>query len=288
MRFLIPPEYGLIVNAFNQASTLRGAAALLGMDPAALVRKVQTISHEYGFLEKIGRRWTLTDQGRKVAFWTEEMLNSQKLLMEETSRIRISAFPWLIEEALIPQFHNLEALFKSKYRWSFRMAATDLEADLIHNRTDFVIHGRSPHDPDIAHRRVVSYPWVAVAPAAWKGEISRLSTLQLTDYLNGRQFCRHTDLNPMTALGFSPEKIHNLILDGVIGLRSSVIHELGWSVLPAMSVQNALKERKLIKLNLPITYSDDVSIWWVRSRKDISNHVKNIASWIQKIEVIGK
>lgn len=288
MKFLIPPEYGLIANAFNQATTLRGAAALLGMDPAALVRKVQVISQEYGLLEKIGRRWTLTDLGRRVAFWTEEMLNSQKLLVEETSQLRISAFPWLVEEALIPHFQNLETAFKTKLKWSFKMSGTDLEADLIHNRTDFVIHGKSPQDPDIAHRRIASYPWVAVAPYAWKNEVSRLSTKQLIDFLNGKYFCRHADLNPMTALNYSPDKIHDLILDGVIGLRSAVIKDMGWSALPAMSIQSALKEKKLIKLNLPITYSDDVSIWWIRSRKDISSHVKQIASWIQKIEVIGK
>lgn len=288
MKFLIPPEYGLIVNAFNQAPTLRGAANLLGIDPAALVRKVQTISQEYGYLEKIGNRWTLTDLGRKVAFWTEEVINSQKMLLEESSRIRISAFPWLIEEALVPSFENLNSSLKDKFKWSFKMAAVDLEADLIHNRTDFVIHGKSPQDPDIAHRRIVSYPWVAVAPASWKSNVTRLGTPQLIEFLNKQAFCRHSDLNPTTVLGYSPETLHDLHLDGVIGIRSAVIHEMGWSVLPAMSVQNALKEKKLIKLNLPITYSDDVSIWWVRSRKDIANQVKQIATWIQKIEVIGR
>lgn len=89
----------------------------------------------------------------------------------------------------------------------------------------------------------------------------------------------------MTALNYSPDKVHDLIVDGVIGLRSAVVKEMGWSVLPAMSIQSALKEKKIIKLNLPITYSDNVSIWWIRSRKDVSNYAKQIAYWIQKIEV---
>ncbi|NUM60463.1 MAG: LysR family transcriptional regulator [Bdellovibrionaceae bacterium] len=285
MKFVIPPEYGLIVNAFNQASTLRGAAHLLNMDPAALVRKVQTISQEYGYLEKIGRRWTVTDTGKKIAYWTEEMINSQKILAEETPRLRMSAYSWLTEEALIPNFDSLDATFKAKYRWSFKMGGSDLESDLIHNRTDFVIHGKAPNDPSIAHRRITNYPWVAVAPYSWKNEVSQLSQKQLIHFLNAKCFCRHADLNPITALNYMPDKIHDLIVDGVIGLRSAVVKEMGWSVLPAMSIQSALKEKKIIKLNLPITYSDNVSIWWIRSRKDVSNYAKQIANWIQKIEV---
>lgn len=286
MKFIIPPEYGLIVNAFSQTSTLRGAAQMLGMDPAALVRKVQTISQEYGYLEKIGRRWTVTDKGRKVAYWTEEMINSQKILAEDVPRLRVSAYSWLIEEALIPHYESLNEAFKEKFRWSFKMGGSDLESDLIHNRTDFVIHGKAPMDPSIAHQRIINYPWVAVAPYSWKKSVSGIPQKQLVDFLNTKSFCRHADLNPITALNYLPEKIHDLIADGVIGLRSAVINEMGWSALPAMSIQRALKENKVIKLNLPITYTDNVSIWWIRSRKDISKYSKQIANWIQKIEVI--
>ncbi|MBL7542243.1 MAG: LysR family transcriptional regulator [Bdellovibrionaceae bacterium] len=285
MKFVIPPEYGLIVNAFNQTSSLRGAAQLLGIDPAALVRKVQMISQEFGYLEKIGRRWTVTDAGKKIAYWTEEMINSQKLLAEETPRLRISAYAWLTEEALIPNFASLDAAFKVKYKWSLKMGGMDLESDLIHNRTDFVIHGKAPNDPSIAHRRITNYPWVAIAPYAWKEEVSRLAQKPLIQFLNTRKFCRHADLNPVTVLNYSPDNIHDLIVDGVIGLRSSVINEMGWSAVPAMSIQSALKEKKIIKLNLPITYSDNVSLWWIRSRKDVSSYAKHIAYWIQKIKV---
>lgn len=286
MKFLIPPEYCLIVNAFSQASTLRGAAQLLGTDPAALVRKVQRIHQEYGFLEKIGNRWTVTSSGQKIAYWTEEMINSQKILSEEMPRMRISAYSWLTEDMLIPNYKSLDTAFKSKFKWSLQMSGSDLEQELVSNRSDFVIHGKAPNDPNVAHRRICSFPWVAVAPYSWKAEVSRLTSKQLIEFLNRRDFCRHADLNPITALNYSPERVHDLILDGVIGLRSAVINGLGWSALPAMSIQTAIREKKLLKLNLPISYSDDVSIWWMRSRKDAPVHAKHIAAWIQKFDVI--
>ncbi len=274
------------MSAFSQASTLRGAAVLLGTDPAALVRKVQRINQEFGFLEKIGNRWTVTSSGQKIAHWTEEMINGQKILTEEAPRLRISAYSWLTEEMLIPNFQSLTTDFKSKYKWSIQMGGTDLEQELIYNRSDFVIHGKAPNDPNVAHRRICSFPWVPVVPYSWKEEVSRLNHKQLIDYLNERDFCRHAHLNPATVLNYSPKRTHDLIVDGVIGLRSAVIHALGWSALPAMSVQSALREKKLFKLNLPIKYSDDVSIWWMRSRKDASAQGKIIGAWIQAFEVI--
>ncbi len=286
MKFFIPPEYCLIVSAFSQASTLRGAAQLLGTDPAALVRKVQRINQEYGFLEKIGNRWTVTSSGQKLAYWTEEMINSQKLLSEEAPRLRVSAYSWLTEDMLIPNFKSLDTNFKSKFKWSFQMGGSDLEQDLISNRTDFVIHGKAPNSPNVAHRRICSFPWAGVVPYSWKNEVSRLNQKQLVEFLDKKDFCRHASLNPTTVLNYEPERIHDLVLDGVIGLRSAVVNGLGWSALPAMSVQSAIREKKLLKINLPIAYSDDVSIWWMRSRKDASAQSKQIAAWIQKFDVI--
>lgn len=286
MKFLVPTEYCLIIKAFSQASTLRGAAELLGTDPAALVRKVQHIHNEYGLLEKIGNRWTVTSAGQKLAHWTEEAINSQKLLLEAAPRLRISAFAWLTEEMLIPNYATLDSAVKTKLKWSFQMSGTNLEQDLIYNRTDFVIHGKAPNDPNVAHRKISAFPWVTIAPYSWKNDLSGLSQKHLQDFLNTKPFCRHADLNPATVLNFVPEKIHDLILDGVIGLRSAIVNELGWSAVPAMSIQTAIKEKKVLKLNLPITYRDDVSVWWMRSRREATAQVKQISSWIQDFRVL--
>lgn len=291
MKYPVPPEYCLIVKAFSQASTLRGSAMLLGVDPAVLVRKVKMISQEFGFLEKVGNRWAVTDAGRRLAYWTEEAISSQTLLLYATPRLRISAFSWLIEEILIPEFDTLNETFKSKYEFSFRMVASNLEQELLSNRSDFVLHGQAPTDPAIAHKRIAAIPWVVIVPTSWRSKVAKLSPAELVHFLNQKPFCRHADLAPMTALGYNPSRVHSMIADSIIGLRSAVMNELGWTALPAMSVKSALKEKKVFKLNMKLDYKDDLSLWWMRSRKDSSGLSKQFATWIEiqnsKLSILG-
>lgn len=285
MNYPIPTEYCLIVNAFNQATTLRGAAILLNTDPAGLVRKVQKISSEYGFLQKTGNRWTVTESGRRVAQWTDEMLISQKKLLDEKPRLRIAAFTWLAEEMLIKNFRKLEVAFNSKYSWSYKMVASNLEQEILQSRSDFVITGHAPNDPTIGHKKITVLPWVVIIPHPWKKDVSGKSKDQLIAFLQSKPFIRHATMNPEQVLGFQTDTTSNLIVDGVIGLRSAVINELGWSAVPAMSVQGALREKKVIKLNIQTHIKDEVSIWWLRARKDSASNVGAIVKWISDFSV---
>jgi DNA-binding transcriptional LysR family regulator len=281
----IPMDYCLIVNAFNQTSTLRGAALLLEADPAGLVRKCQQISADYGFLQKIGNRWVVTESGRKVALWTDQVINEQKKLLDEKPRLRISAFTWLAEEMMIPKFSLLNKSAGSKYSWSYKTIAADLEAELLQGRSDFVITGHAPNDPTIAHKRIASYSWIVVAPFAWKKALSNLDRQGTIQFLQSMPFVRHSKMNPEQMLEFKPENVANLIVDGVVGLRSAVVNEIGWSVLPAMSIQSFLVEKKLIKINLSAHVRDDVSVWWLRARKDLVSSTKFVISWISEFQV---
>ncbi|MNL12265.1 hypothetical protein D3C87_1331280 [compost metagenome] len=68
--------------------------------------------------------------------------------------------------------------------------------------------------------------------------------------------------------------------DAVIGLRSAVVNGEGWSVLPAMSVHQYLEDKKLLKLSLPTYIKDEVSVWWVRARKDMAETSKVVTKWV--------
>ena len=285
MKFPIPPEYCLVVNAFNQTSSLRGAAAVLGTDPASLVRKAQKISSEFSLLHKVGNRWAVTETGRRVAQWTDDVIQSQLKLLDEKPSFRIAAFGWLAEEMMIPHFQRLDALFNTRYSWSYKIIASDLEQELLQSRSDFVITGHAPNDPSIAHRRLGTYPWVVVVPYSWKKAISNLAAGELYDFLRSRPFLRYTKVNPEQILKFSPENISNLMMDGVIGVRAGVAAEIGWGVIPAMAGKSLLKEKKVIKLDLHTHIKDEISIWWLRSRKDTTASIKTISLWISEFEV---
>jgi len=52
-----------------------------------------------------------------------------------------------------------------------------------------------------------------------------------------------------------------------------------------MSIQSFLEDKKLMKVQLPTCINDDVSIWWLRARKDSAAQVKNIFKWVLDFEV---
>lgn len=282
-KFSVPPEYCLIINALNQAQSLRSAASLLGMDPPALVRKVRIISEEYGFLEKSGNRWIVNENGRRIAQWTDDMINSQAELLSDKYRIRITSFSWLAEETLIPNYSSLRKLLGGKHDCIFKITATDSEKELLQSRTDLVIQGHPPTDPLIAHKKVASLYWVVVMPRSWKKHASSLSNPQLRDFLNQKPFIRLESMNPESVLGFQPKTLADIGVDGVIGLRSAVLAGEGWSTLPAMSVARYINEDKLFKVDFQTHIKDDLSVWWLRSRKELSSPTKSVISWLSNL-----
>lgn len=286
LNYPISPEYCLIVNAFSQRDSLRGAAQLLGTDPAALVRKVQKLVNEHDFLQKAGNRWVVTESGKRVAQWTSEFIASQAQLNAEPARLRIAAFTWLAEEMLIPQLPHLQELLSSEINWSIQMTASDLEQELIRSRADFVIHGTAPNDPAVAHKRISNYPWVVVAPYSWKNAASDLAPKQLVEFLNSRPYVRHSQINPDRILNFVPSHFANILVDGVIGLRAAAVNNMGWTALPAMSVQSHLASKQLLKLKVPTFYADDVSVWWLRANKQSATRARHIGKWLSAFSVI--
>lgn len=286
IKFPLDPQICVILNAFNKSSTLREAASFLGIDPPALVRKAQKIAEDTDCLQKVGNRWALTETGIRVAQWTDEIIVSQLNLLNEQPRLRIACFTWLAEEMLIPQLHQLTDLLSNKYQWSFNMTAGNLEQELMQSRSDFVITGHAPNDPTIAHKKIASYPWVVIVPFSWKRSISGLNENEIIEFLKLRPFIRHAQVNPEQTLGFAPTIISNIMVDGVIGLRSSVVNDLGWTVVPAMSIQSCINNRKVLKLDLKTSIIDHVSVWWLRSRKDTAGSARYISKWISQFRVL--
>jgi DNA-binding transcriptional LysR family regulator len=58
------------------------------------------------------------------------------------------------------------------------------------------------------------------------------------------------------------------------------VNEIGWSCVPAMSVASYVANKKVLALDLPTHIKDEVSIWWLRSRKETAINIKNLCQWI--------
>ncbi len=84
-------------------------------------------------------------------------------------------------------------------------------------------------------------------------------------------------------LGFIPEMISELSIDGVIGVRSAVENELGWSCLPSLSIVTKLRYKTLSKLDLECGARGDFSVWHLRSKKDSAASVRLMTKWLLEI-----
>lgn len=281
INFPVPPEYCLIVKALRETSSLREAAVLLDIDPAHLSRKLQKISEEHDFIQKVSNKWTLTEAGNRLAQWVDESIIRQQVLLEEKPVLKIASFTWLAEQMLIPGYKKLNQETNNKFSWRFSIVASDLEQELITGKADYVITCHAPNDPLIAHKVFNPDPWIVVIPASWEKELKKSE--DILSYLQTKPYLRLTTLNPEQVLGFTPQVISDFMVDGVIGIRSAVINDLGWSCLPTYSLTEGLKNKQLIKVNLESSTKGQLSIWWLRSRKDSLTQIRSLSKWLKDI-----
>ena len=83
--YQVPPQDCLVILEFSQPASLREISRRLGIDPSALLRKVQRIATTYEALEKVNGRWRVTEKGHRLNRWTEETILSQQQILNETN-----------------------------------------------------------------------------------------------------------------------------------------------------------------------------------------------------------
>lgn len=280
-RFDIPPEDCVIVRALSQTASLREAAALLRCDPASLVRKVQRISVEHELLRKIKGRWVPTEKGQRMARWVEEGVLSQKLLLDERTRLRIATTMWMAEQILIPNMEHLSVETNRRFVWSVRTPKQGFESDLLNGAADFVVACHAPHDPAIAHKKVAPENWVVVIPVEWERPIKKLPFAEALGVLSSKPFIRHAELNPESLLPLeSTASVSDLVVDNLISVRSAVENGLGWSCVPEILVRSALRMRRLAAARIPVHFKADVCLWWLRASRGSPQNARALGKWL--------
>lgn len=276
-KFEISSEDCMILKAFKEASSLREASRLLGCDPAGLARRVQFISSQYGFLQKIENRWHLTSRGVDLVAWAEASIQSQKKVLQANSSLRIGAPNWFSEEFLIPRAHQFAKYFESKAVIDFSTPPQGFERALIEGSVDFVIACHPPETPEIEHKKLFDEEWVVIAPQYWKSK----SKDSLSEILK-MPFVRHTAINLDL---FIPEA-ENVVeaatkTDNLIGIRAAVAAGLGWSIVPKILVSSFLHDKKVSVWPHNLKVQDrKVCVWWLRNRFELKRQSAKIASWV--------
>ncbi|MGZ3713144.1 MAG: hypothetical protein ACXVBE_15375, partial [Bdellovibrionota bacterium] len=167
-RFEISPDDCLILKAFKDTSSLREAAQVLDCDPAGLARRVQFISGQYGFLQKVKNRWQVSVRGLDLIAWAEASIESQKKVLAGKSHLRIGATTWFMEEVLIPGFE-----FRNKIpglegqSFAFSVPDKGFEMALLDGSIDFAVLCHPPENPEIEHKQITEENWTLIAPLKW-------------------------------------------------------------------------------------------------------------------------
>lgn len=275
-KFEISSDDCLILKAFKEANSLREAAKLLGCDPAGLARRVQVISSQYGFLQKVDNRWHLTSQGLDLVAWTEASILSQRTILSSKSSLRIGSPNWFAEEFLLPRMKELKELFGKDISVHLSTPNQGFERALLDGSVDFVMACHPPEIPEVEHKKLFDEEWIIAVPADWKSKgkdpLKEICTLP---------FVRHSGINTDLFIPDLESVLEsNVKIDNLVGIRSAVVAGLGWSIVPKILVESCLKEKKMAQWPYDLKVRDrKVCIWWLRNRFEIKRQAARIANW---------
>lgn len=288
--YLISPEFGTILRAIHQSQSLREAAKILHCDPAGLFRKVKTISEKHDLFHKINGKWSLSPRGYSFLAWCEESMLSQRKALQSKTVIRLCSTTWFMEEMIIPSLKRIE---QNNFDYSQIILTTpdqSFEESLRSGRVDFVMACHAPYDPSISFKKIALEKWVVVVPRHYQKYIKNKKIEEIESFLKTKNFIQHHDLNPHTLFSWNQNELNRfIVVDHLIGVRSAVMNNLGWSVVPRILVQSHLSRFELIEVSeMTPTLKNDICIWWLRNRTDLKAKVKIFSNLIKmKLEEIS-
>lgn len=279
-KFLLSSDECLALVALAKSSSLREAARLLNCDAGGLLRKVQHLAAHFGVVQKVNGRWVLTLEGHALVGWTQENITRQKELLESNLTIKIAATTWFAEQVLIPNATQLKKNNPNLRKVKFVVPEKKFETSLLDADCDFAVVCHPPEDPSIAHSQILDEPWSIIISKVLANKYSiRLHTLKLEN-LQEVPFINHKDLNPEV---FLPKdfklNLGDYSTNSLIGVRSAVVNNLGWSFVPSALVLKELENNKLIALNSHFKMGRKICVWWARGGHQGKQHSSMICRW---------
>jgi DNA-binding transcriptional LysR family regulator len=270
-KYIVSPEDGLVVRAIHQSKSLREAAHVLGCDVGGLFRKVKRIADDHALLYKLDGKWSLTPKGLILLSWIEETIQSQQKALQAKTNLRLASTMWFSEQVLVPQLKMIRDLIPGLDQIHISVPQIGFEESLKKGESDFVVVCHAPYDPAVAYKKLSTEDWITVAPKKYEKSLSGKSKSEVISFLISKSFICHNKLHPNSALNdVQIENLPTFYIDNLIGVRSSVINNLGWSVVPRILVQEALENNKVIEIkSVPPSIQNPVCLWWLRERNDL-------------------
>lgn len=281
-KFKISSQECQILLSLAKSSSLREAADLVDCDAGGLLRKVQQLASKFGVVQKVNRKWILTQDGEAIARWTQDSIKRQNELLGQNLTIRIASTTWFAESVLISSVEKLRKDIRNLEKVQVLIPEKKLEKSILDGDCDFVIVCHPPEDPSIAHSVVREEPWTLVVSKEL-AELHKLNTNSIT--LNDLQeipFVHHLELNPETFLPKDFKIKYGIIsTNSLIAARSAMINNLGWSYVPKGLVLSELKSKKLLPVKYNFKMDRKICIWWLRGGRQGKLYSSILKSWIE-------
>lgn len=279
-KFILSSEESELLLEFETAGTLQKLSEMLYRDQSQVSRMMQKIQSKIPVIEKINRRWQITELGKSYNEATRDYLLSQAAKSRELQYIKIGTNREFANRVISADFEKFSSLFSySQIRLNSYEAG--IEKYILNGELDLGIDCERPVQPEVSFKTVFSQDVIPVASPKFKKKYLKqvqdgaLGFLKLPHLLCDR-------LYPHLLLKTAENEIQVKAAFNDIGLtRTTCIQGLGWALLPHYSVKHELNTGDLIRLS-SASYSTSYGVWWLRSRLGLRPHVDKLIGYLKE------
>jgi DNA-binding transcriptional LysR family regulator len=274
MKFLVSSEDCELLLALEKSESLMDLSDLMKRDVSVLSRRLNKIKSETQFLEKKNGSWLLTKEGRLLCDWAKRATNEQALILNRKNKIHLATTKEFASRILMPNWK------KFKYEADqIEIITSDgnSESLLLNNLADIVIDCGTPYHPDIRFKKVTPEKMIIAASSEFIKKNGK--TLLGSDYIHFQR----TDINSLQedmGLKLNPR----FIFSDLSTLRSALIHQHGWSIIPYYVIKEDLQKKALIDLKITLSNPMSFGVWWKKDLQDLEL-IKALIQFLGQIEL---
>lgn len=258
-KFYINSEDAEILSLLETCENLREIAANFGRDVSVVSRRLQKISEDFHFIEKINGRWCLNKSGLRFNQWTRNAILEQKKYLGQSTEITVGMSPEFASRIFIPEMRNFYTEFSP-----IRILTSDesIEGLILDQLIDVGFDCGIPYSPDVIFKKVCPENLLICAGPKF---LQRENIHSAKD-LSGKPYI-HLARNSLSHIQEITKYNVNikLTVSDISSLREALIAGHGWSLIPKYCVLEELKNKRLSEVRgldfKPLSYG----VWWNRT-----------------------
>lgn len=285
--FPISSEDCQMLLLLEETGSLAAVAAAVRRDVSVVSRHVARLAREGALVEKVDGRWNVSTQGRRVAAWARDAIQTQSQALAACGTLRIVTTREFAARVLGPSLADLRARLATM-RLTILSSGEGVESQILLGEADVGLDCGRPTDPAIRFRRVAPEPFVvAAAPAFWRehpvgtGRTSDAKLLQAPHL-------HYLRINASRLLGLSGEIPRvAAVFNDLAAMRAACESGAGWGIFPKYAVARELAQGTLQELRAFSSRiePEQFGVWWLRDRRAAEAPVVELEKWLRTVSL---